>query len=70
MASRNTATKKGVRALPVRSEQHTQAYLVTRETLRRIGRSAALAYLTSNAVTMHWSGLGSSVSSKTDGARA
>ena len=69
MASRNTATKKSLRALPVRSEQHTQAYLVTRETLRRIERSAALACLTSNAVTIHWSGLGSSVGAKADGAR-
>ncbi len=70
MASRySDRSKKSPRSLPLRSEQHTQAYLVTREVLRRIERSSALAYLTSNAVTIHWSGLGSSVGAKADGAR-
>ncbi len=65
MASRRSGnSRQSPRSLPLRSERHTEAYLATREALRRIERSSALAYLTSNAVTMHWSGLGSSVGGK------
>lgn len=58
------------RNLPFMSERQTEAYLVARETLRRIERSSALAFLTSDAVKIHWSGLGSYMGGKIDGARA
>ena len=51
---RSTARK----SLPI-SERQTSAYLMSREILRRIERSSTLAYLTSDAVTFHWSALGS-----------
>jgi hypothetical protein len=51
------------------SERQTDAYFATRETLRRIERSAALAVLTSDAVKILWTGLGSNVPGKVEGAR-
>lgn len=58
------------RNMPVMSERQTEAYLAARETLRRIKRSSALAYLTSDAVTIHWSGLQSRVDGNVGGAQS
>ena len=72
MASRHPRRSKQrtiPRNVPFMSERQTEAYLVTRETLRRIERSSALAVLTSDGVKIHWSGLGSNVGGNVDGAR-
>lgn len=74
MASRHTRGPEQ-RSIPRNmlrmSERHTSAYLATREILRRIERASALACLTSNAVRIHWSGLGSQASDgMVDGARS
>lgn len=53
---------------PFVSERHTDAYLVTKEILRRIDRSAALSCLTSDAVKIHWAGLGSLADRRANGA--
>lgn len=37
------------------SQSHTEAYLATREALRRIARSSRVACLTLGAVTISWS---------------
>lgn len=67
MASRYPGrSKQGAGRLPFMSERQTQAYLVTREILRRIERSSALAYLTSDAVNIRWSGLGSLADGRAD----
>lgn len=54
--------------MPIMTERQTQAYLMARETLRRIERSSALAFRTSDAVKMQWSG--SQLGRKVDGAGA
>lgn len=72
MASRYSLKSKQrtiPRKLPFMSERQTEAYFATREMLRRIERSAALAFLTSDAVKIHWTELGSNVSGKVEGAR-
>lgn len=72
MASRYSPRSKQrtiPRKLPFMSERQTQAYFATRETLRRIEKSAALACLTSDAVKIHWTGLGANVSGNVEGAR-
>ena len=45
----------GRREALVGSQFHTEAYLATREALRRIARSSKVACLTSGAVTISWS---------------
>ncbi len=57
------------RKLPYMSERQMEAYFAARETLRRIERSAALAFLTSDAVKIHWTALGSIGSGSFEGAR-
>ena len=72
MASRHPRRSKQrtiPQKMPFMSERQTQAYFATRETLRRIERSAALAFLTSDGVKIHWTGSGSNVSGKVEGAR-
>jgi len=45
----------GLRRPSVMSEREADAYLATRETLRRIARASQVASLTAGAVTITWS---------------
>lgn len=52
---RSRKQSKG-RRTPLMTERQLQAYLMARDTLRRIDRTSALAQMTLDAMTIHGSG--------------
>ncbi len=69
MASRYPKSSSRRRSTPFISERQIQAYLATREALRRIALSSTLADLDSDAVNIQWSGLGPRATSEGKAAR-